>query len=113
MTLQIGSQIAGYRIVGILGEGGMGIVYEAEHALLGRKAALKSLLSELAANEEYRERFIRESQAVAAIDHPNIIPVYDAGETDGLAYIAMRYVPGGDLADLIQRRGALPSQEAL
>ena len=113
MTLQIGSQLAGYRIVGILGEGGMGIVYEAEHALLGRKAALKSLLGELAANEEYRARFIRESQAVASIDHPNIIPVYDAGETDGTAYIAMRYVPGGDLADLIERRGALPPQEVL
>jgi non-specific serine/threonine protein kinase len=113
MTLQIGSQVAGYRIVGVLGEGGMGVVYEAEHALLGRKAALKSLLRELAATEEFRQRFIRESQVVAAIDHPNIIPIYDAGEADGTAYIAMRYVPGGDLADLLQRRGALPPQEAL
>ncbi|HEY7693258.1 MAG TPA: protein kinase [Gaiellaceae bacterium] len=113
MTLEIGSQLAGYRIVGILGEGGMGIVYEAEHALLGRKAALKSLLRELSANEEYKARFIRESQAVASIDHPNIIPVYDAGETEGTAYIAMRYVPGGDLADLIEQRGALPPQEVL
>jgi len=113
VTLQIGSELAGYRIVGVLGEGGMGIVYEAEHTLLGRKAALKSLLGDLAANEEYRARFIRESQAVASIDHPNIIPVYDAGETGGTAYIAMRYVPGGDLADLLERKGALPPPEAL
>src|SRR3954451_11771527 len=91
----------------------MGVVYEAEHALLGRKAALKSLLQELAATEEYRARFIRESQVVAAIDHPNIIPIYDAGETNGTAYIAMRYVPGGDLAGRIQRQGALPPEEAL
>jgi predicted ATPase len=113
MTLQIGSQVAGYRIVGVLGEGGMGIVYEAEHALLGRKAAIKSLLRELADNEEYKARFIRESQLVAAIDHPNIIPIYDAGESGGSAYIAMRYVPGVDLAELLRRRVQLPPHEAL
>jgi predicted ATPase/serine/threonine protein kinase len=113
MTLQIGSQVAGYQIAGILGEGGMGIVYEAEHVLLRRKAALKTLLRDLAGTVEFRERFVRESQVVAAIDHPNIIPIYDAGEIDGTAYIAMRYVPGGDLADLIRRRAPLPPLEAL
>src|SRR6266498_877716 len=113
MSLQIGSQVAGYRIAGILGEGGMGIVYEAEHAILGRKAALKTLLRELAATDEFRRRFIRESQVVAAIDHPNIIPIYDAGEIEGTAYIAMRYVPGGDLADLIAKRAPLAAPEAL
>jgi non-specific serine/threonine protein kinase len=113
VALQIGSQVAGYRILGILGQGGMGVVYEAEHALLGRKAALKTLLSELSGNEDFKQRFIRESQVVAAIDHPNIIPIYDAGELAGTAYIAMRYVPGADLAHLIERRGALPPDEAL
>jgi non-specific serine/threonine protein kinase len=113
MSLHIGSQVAGYRILGVLGEGGMGIVYDAEHVLLGRKAALKTLLSEFTHNEDFRERFIRESQTVAAIDHPNIIPIYDAGEVNGTAYIAMRFVAGSDLAQVIDRRGALPPQEAL
>jgi serine/threonine protein kinase len=113
MSLQIGSQVAGYQIARILGEGGMGIVYEAEHVQLRRKAALKTLLNELAATVEFKERFIRESQVVASIDHPNIIPIYDAGETGGTAYIAMRFVSGGDLADLIQRRAPLPAPEAL
>jgi predicted ATPase len=113
MALQIGSQIAGYRILGVLGEGGMGIVYDAEHVLLGRKAAVKTLLSELSTNEDFKERFIRESQSVASIDHPNIIPIYDAGDSDGTAYIAMRFVSGTDLAQAIDRRGALPPDEAL
>jgi predicted ATPase len=113
MALQMGSQIAGYRILGILGEGGMGIVYDAEHVLLGRKAALKTLLRELSGNEDFKQRFIRESQAVANIDHPNIIPIYDAGDSNGTAYIAMRFVSGTDLAQAIDRRGALPPEEAL
>src|SRR5215210_4071858 len=113
MSLQVGSQVAGYRIIGVLGEGGMGVVYEAEHALLGRKAALKSLLRELAATDEFRARFIRESQVVAAIDHPNIIPIYDAGELDGTAFIAMRFVAGADLAEQIRRRGPLAPAETL
>ena len=83
----------------------MGFVYEAEHVLLGRKAAIKTLSPELADDGDFRERFIRESQMVASIDHPNIIPIYDAGEADGVAYIAMRYVGGCDLDDLIERRG--------
>jgi serine/threonine-protein kinase len=105
--LDAGTQLAGYRILGLLGEGGMGLVYEAEHILLGRKAALKTLLAELVEDTEFRERFIRESQLVAAIDHPNIIPIYDAGESDGTAYIAMRFVDGSDLSELIRREGPL------
>jgi non-specific serine/threonine protein kinase len=113
MALQIGGQFAGYRIVGLLGQGGMGVVYEAEHILLGRKAALKTLRTELVGDQEFRQRFIRESQAIASIDHPNIIPIYEAGELDGSAYIAMRYVQGYDLAELIERRGPLEASEAL
>jgi non-specific serine/threonine protein kinase len=113
MSFQIGGQVAGYRIVGVLGQGGMGVVYEAEHVLLGRKAALKTLLSELSDNAEFRQRFIFESQVVASIDHPNIIPIYDAGEVNGTAYIAMRFVPGDDLGVTIQKRGRLGLEEAL
>ena len=102
-TLGPGSQIAGYRITGALGQGGMGTVYAAEHAILGRKAALKTLLPALAGDGDFRERFIAESQMVAALDHPSIIPIYDAGEVDGVVYIAMRYVAGGDLAGLIDQ----------
>lgn len=100
-SLGIGSLIAGYRVVGTLGRGGMGSVYEAEHAILGRKAALKTLLPELAGDDDFRGRFIAESQLVAALDHPSIIPIYDAGEQDGIVYIAMRFVDGGDLQGLV------------
>ena len=100
-TLGVGSELAGYRLTGVLGRGGMGNVYEAEHTILGLKAALKTLLPELAGDGDFRERFIRESRMVAALDHPGIIPIYDAGETDGVVYIAMRHVGGGDLHELI------------
>jgi len=79
----------------------MGVVYDAEHAILGRRAALKMLSPDLARTEDIRQRFIRESQMVAALDHPNIIPIYDAGEVDGAVYLAMRHVSGGDLQDQI------------
>ena len=91
----------------------MGQVFEAEHVLLGRKTALKMVLTDLADDEEFRVRLIRESQAVASIDHPNIIPIYDAGELDGTAYIAMRFVQGYDLATLLERRHRLEPAEAL
>src|SRR5436853_5760424 len=97
-----GSQLAGYRITGALGQGGMGTVFAAEPAILGRKAALKTLLPALAGDGDFRERFIAESQMVAALDHPSIIPIYDAGESDGIVYIAMRYVSGGDLHQLLE-----------
>jgi serine/threonine-protein kinase len=95
---RIGTEIAGYRIRALLGRGGMSTVYLAEHTTLGRTAALKLLATQLAELPGYRERFIRESRSVAAIDHPNIIPIYDAGEADGSLYIAMRHVEGSDLS---------------
>lgn len=100
-TMGVGSELGGYRLTAVLGRGGMGNVYEAEHTILGRKAAIKTLLPELAGNSAFRERFIRESQMAAALDHPGIIPIYDAGETNGVVYIAMRHVGGGDLQELI------------
>ena len=82
-ALEAEAVLAGYRVTGLLGRGGMGFVYEAEHLLLKRKAALKTLAPELGGGADFRERFIRESQTVASIDHPNIIPIYDAGDHDG------------------------------
>jgi hypothetical protein len=104
---RIGTELAGYRIESRLGRGGMGVVYLAEHLRLGRKVALKILAPELAENERFRERFIRESRLAAAIDHPNIVPIYDADERDGVLFIAMRYVEGTDLRRILQGEGAL------
>jgi len=107
-----GSEFAGYRVTKMLGRGGMGFVYEAEHLLLKRKAALKTLAPGLG-SADFKERFIRESQTVASIDHPNIIPIYDAGDLEGVAYISMRYVNGPDLGGLIANGGMSDPHEAL
>src|SRR6266851_431430 len=93
---RIDSELAGYRIVEPLGRGGMGVVYRAEHVRLGRPAALKLLVATLGP-ADHRERFLRESKLAASLDHPSIVPVYDAGEEDGLLYIAMAYVEGKDV----------------
>jgi serine/threonine protein kinase len=100
---RIGTEVAGFRIESVLGRGGMSVVYVAEQLRLGRKVALKVLTTELAWDEQFRERFVRESHIAAAIDHPNIIPIYDAGEADGLLYIAMRFVQGPDLKEVLKR----------
>ena len=81
-------RVGGYRIVEPIGRGGTSIVYRAEQVRLGRTAALK-LLTPALGEDEFRERFLRESQLAASLDHPNIVPVFDAGEEDGLLYIAM------------------------
>jgi predicted Ser/Thr protein kinase len=100
---RIGTDVAGFRIESVLGRGGMSVVYVAEQMRLGRKVALKVLTTELAWDELFRERFVRESHIAATIDHPNIIPIYDAGEADGLLYIAMRFVQGPDLKEILKR----------
>jgi serine/threonine-protein kinase len=109
---RIGTEIAGYRIVAVLGRGGQSTVYLATHKTLGRTGALKLLSPELAALPGYRERFVRESQSVAAIHHPNIIHIYDAGEADGLLYIAMQYVEGATLEEELEK-GPLPLGRAM
>jgi tRNA A-37 threonylcarbamoyl transferase component Bud32/streptogramin lyase len=101
VDLASGTEFAGYRIERTLGRGGMGVVYLAEHERLKRKVALKVLAPELAVDERFRERFIRESELAASLDQPNVLPVYDAGEQDGHLFIAMRYVDGADLRELI------------
>ncbi len=100
---RIGTEVAGFRIESVLGRGGMSVVYVAEQIRLGRRVALKLLTTELAWDEQFRERFVRESHIAAATDHPNIIPIYDAGEADGLLYIAMRFVEGPDLKEILKR----------
>ena len=111
--MSVGTTFNGYRITSVLGRGGMSVVYAAEHLRLGRTVALKVLAHSLASDETFRERFSRESQLAASLDHPNIIPIYDAGEAEGFFYIAMRYVEGDDLGTLIEREGPLSLGQTL
>jgi serine/threonine-protein kinase len=100
--------VAGYVLERLIGVGGMAAVYQARDERLGRVVALKLL----AGDEALRTRFVREARAVAAVDHPHIIPVYAAGEADGMQYIAMRFVPGDTLQGVIRASGALPPRRA-
>jgi hypothetical protein len=111
--IPIGNVFAGYRITSVLGRGGMSVVYGAEHVRLGRMVALKLLSPALATDETFQERFIRESQLAATLDHPNIIPIYDAGEAEGFLYIAMRHVDGPDLGTVLEKEGPLALGQAL
>jgi len=110
---RIGTELAGYRIERVLGRGGMSVVYLAHDLRLKRNVALKVLAPELAEDEGFRARFLRESQLAASLDHPNVVPVYEAGEVDGLLYIAMRYVVGTDLRALLGAEGPLAPERAL
>ncbi|HUA40429.1 MAG TPA: serine/threonine-protein kinase [Streptosporangiaceae bacterium] len=104
---RVGSMVAGYRLEERIGQGGMAVVFRAYDARLDRRVALKIMAPGLAADEAFRQRFIRESRAAAAVDDPHIIPVFEAGESDGVLFIAMRYVRGGDVRSLIGRVGPL------
>jgi YVTN family beta-propeller protein len=105
--------LLGFRIERVLGRGGMGVVYLAHQIVLERMVALKLLAPELAEDENFRERFLRESRLAASLDHPNIVPVFDAGEVEGRLYIAMRYVEGQDLGRLLDEQGPLDPARAL
>ena len=109
----MGSLIAGYRLEERVGAGGMAVVFRARDERLGRLVALKILTPALAGNEAFRQRFIRESRAAAAVDDPHIIPVLGAGEAGGVLYIAMRYVSGGDARTLMRREGRLSPARAM
>src|ERR671923_175317 len=109
---RIGTEFAGYRIEALLGRGGMSVVYRAENIRLGNKVALKLLSEELADDESFRERFVRESRTAATLNHPNIVTIYDAGDSEGLLYIAMRLVDG-DLKAHLRREGPLAPDHAL
>jgi tRNA A-37 threonylcarbamoyl transferase component Bud32 len=109
---RIGAVIGRCRIEAEIGRGGMGVVYRAEQLRLGRLVAVKVIAPELARDPAFRERFERESRVAASIEHPNVIPVHEAGETDGELYITMRYVQGTDLRELISRSGRLEPHRA-
>ena len=110
----VGTEVAGYRIVEQVGSGGMGVVYRAEETGLGgRPVALKLLPPALAGDPDFRARFLREMRVAAAIDHPNIVPIYRAGEDRGLLYLAMRYVHASDLRRALEAEGRLDPARAL
>jgi tRNA A-37 threonylcarbamoyl transferase component Bud32/streptogramin lyase len=110
---RIGSELLGYRIEVLLGRGGMGVVYLAYDARLKRRVALKLVAPELSEDPGFRERFLAETELAASLEHPNVVPVYDAGEVDGQLYLAMRYVEGADLKTLLAREHVLPPRRAL
>jgi serine/threonine protein kinase len=99
--------LGGCRIEEVVGRGGMGVVYRALQLDLGRPVALKVIAGDYAGDDEFRERFGREARMAAAIDHPNVVPVYATGEQDGALYLVLRYVTGSDLHALIRRDGRL------
>jgi serine/threonine-protein kinase len=108
-----GTQLAGFRIRSLIAEGGMGAVYLATQIRLDREVALKVLSAERSGDPQFEERFVRESKLAASLDHPNVLPVYDAGEADGVVYLAMRYVDGGDLRRLLREQGRLAAPVGL
>ena len=108
-VLGSGSRVGSYRLEEQVGAGGMAVVYRARDERLGRPVALKIMAPAMAADAMFRQRFTRESRAAAAVDHPHIIPVYEAGEAGGVLFIAMRFVSGGDVGSLLRREGPLQS----
>jgi serine/threonine protein kinase len=102
-----------YRVLRPLGKGGMGLVYLAEHLSLTRRVALKILRSDLTGAPGVRERFAREGRAIAALNHPNIVRLYDVGQDGALHYLIMEYVEGRSLEELLQQKGRLPPREAV
>src|SRR5918997_774349 len=112
MDLAPGDVFAGHRIEGVAGRGGMGVVYRAVELALDRVVALKSISPALSADPAFRERFVGESKAAAGIDHPNVLPIFSAGEEDEIPFIAMRFVDGEDLRSLLRREGPLAPERA-
>lgn len=111
--VQVGSTIGRYRIDELIGRGGMGVVFGATHTRLNMRVALKILSPDLADDEIFRERFIRESELAASLDHPSVIPIYDADEVEGVLYLAMRHVQGLDLERTLEQRGRLGLAETV
>jgi serine/threonine protein kinase len=108
-----GTTFATYRVESLLGRGGMGVVYLAHDPSLERPLALKLIAPELVQDEEFRARFLREPKLAASLDHPNVIPIYEAGEHDGQLYLAMRYVKGTDLRAELEREGKLSPERTI
>jgi predicted Ser/Thr protein kinase len=113
VPLRPGEVIAGYTIESVIAHGGMGVVYRARHGELGRLVALKVIAAERTDDPVFRERFVREARLAASLDHPNVIPIFEAGDDGGVLFIAMRLVAGGDLAQLIAQAGRLEPELAV
>ena len=111
--VRTGTEVAGFRVHSYIGEGAMGAVYLAEEMATGRRVALKVLAPVLARDERFRQRFLRESQVAASLDHPHVVPTVAAGEEDGLLYLAMQYVQDVDLRELLRREGRLDPPRAI
>jgi serine/threonine protein kinase len=111
--LMPGAVVHKYRVERIAGRGGMGVVYRAIQQRLCRPVALKVITPALARDEAFRQRFVREAAIAGSIDHPNVVPVYSAGEDAGHLYLAMRWVEGDDLRGLVERDGPLPAARAV
>src|SRR5215210_6921015 len=111
--VDVGTEFLGYRIEARVGRGGMGVVYRALDLRLKRRVALKFITPELASDERFRSRFLRESELAASLDHPHVVPIYDAGEANGRLYLAMRYVEGTDLRALLHASGRLDPARAI
>jgi serine/threonine protein kinase len=111
--IRIGSEFVGYRIDELIGRGGMGVVYRAYDLRLKRTVALKLMAPELALDRGFRERFSREAELAMSLEHPNVVPIHDAGDIDGRLYLAMRFVEGADLRALLRAEGALDKARSL
>jgi tRNA A-37 threonylcarbamoyl transferase component Bud32/glutamine cyclotransferase len=111
--VHLGTDFLGYRVDAQIGRGGMGAVYRAYDLRLKRNVALKLIAPELSADERFRERFLTETELAASLEHPNVVPIHDAGEVDGQLYLAMRYVEGVDLKALLSEVGTLAPERAI
>ncbi|HKD32199.1 MAG TPA: ABC transporter substrate-binding protein [Gaiellaceae bacterium] len=111
--VRTGTVLAGFRVLSPLGEGAMGAVYLADEITTGRRVALKVLAPELARDERFRRRFLRETELAASLRHPHVVETFASGEADGALYLAMAYVDGSDLRELLQREGRLEAERAV
>lgn len=106
-SFEHGSVFAGHRIEALIGEGGMGRVYRATELESGREVAMKVLIPEISRDDRQRSRFKREARVAAALDHPHVVPIFEADERDGRLYITMHLIEGGDVRDAVRSRGPL------
>jgi hypothetical protein len=109
----VGEELAGYRLLAVLGRGGMSVVYQAENPRLSNIVAVKVLAPELATDDVFRARFLQESRIAASLNHPNVVPIYDMGPCGDLLYIAMRYIAGADLRTVLKAHGRISPEQAL
>ena len=110
-TLNKGARIAGYSVVRVIGRGGMGIVYEGVHEALGKRVAIKTLISVAGQSQDVTARFVREGKAAARIRHPHVCDVFDVGVHEGVPYLVMEYLEGEDLGSYIENRPLLRTDE--